>query len=105
MLAQLQELISNTSYEAASRQFERPSLIDPWESDEAGLFQLSDEFVSSLAGIQESMISEAAAKWSRTEEMQDYCSATDCAMILQELVRLAATTRQTGRHLYYSWSL
>jgi hypothetical protein len=106
MLATLQELISDVSYDDASKQFNRPALIDPWESNETGLFRLSDGFVTSLALISEGIIPDVAAKWAETEEMQlDRATPSDCETVVRELKRLAIIARETGRAMYYCWSL
>jgi hypothetical protein len=106
MLAILHELISGVPYETSSKQFERPALIDPWESKEEGLFRLTTDFVASLRAIADSSLGQVAIGWAATEEMQlDNVTAADCEMVLRELIRLAKDARQTQRDMYYWWSL
>lgn len=105
-LSVLQSLISETLYVENLQQFDRPALIDPWESGETGVECFGGDFVASLSSLDERKLQDVAIQWAATEEMEnDGISAEHCEMVIYELVRLAKFATETRRNLYHYWSL
>ncbi len=103
-LAQLNVILSGGEFQDRFKQFNRPALIDPNQTYEAGLHCLDEEFVRALAAITQA--NNIAQHWAEIEEMQmDQFTVEDCEIVLGELIRLAQHANATDKQLYFWWCL
>ncbi len=62
------------------------------------IHKLPGELVAMLAGLSDDALSQAAVKWSQTEELA--CDASDLEPVLQDLKRLSMHAQDTQRSVY-----
>lgn len=73
------------------------------DEGETWLEQFPDALVASLAALTESSIPKIADAWGKTEELQ--CSGTELRPIIQDLRRLAQSSRRSGKRMFLWGSL
>ncbi|GAA2785350.1 hypothetical protein GCM10010441_07910 [Kitasatospora paracochleata] len=105
-VAQLEAILTDCSYEEASRRPRSGQLLSSPESDTSLVFCLSDTLAEALAAAAPADLARAAESWSMTAELQ-HCQVDALAAlgVLEALVSLAQRAGATGLRLYCQWSL
>jgi hypothetical protein len=105
-LAKLCCILTGCPFVDGLKQFIRPALIDPAQSEETGVHLFDSTFADRLASIGKSELPVPTKKWAETEEMQrDRFRPADCELVLRSLAQLARQARQSAKGLYFWWSV
>ncbi|WP_431676247.1 hypothetical protein [Kitasatospora sp. KL5] len=105
-VAQLEAILTNCSYEEASRRPRSGQLLSSPEDDAPLVFSLSDTLAEALTAATQADLARAAEPWSMTAELQQCQVDSETALgVLEALVGLAQRAGAAGLRLYCRWSL
>ncbi|MER7845071.1 hypothetical protein ABTZ03_14140 [Kitasatospora sp. NPDC096077] len=105
-IAQLEAILTDCTYEEASRRPRSGRLLSSPEDDASLVFSLSDTLVEALAAVAPTALAHAAEPWSMTAELrQCQVDARTALGVLESLAGLVRRAGAAGLRVYCWWSL
>jgi hypothetical protein len=106
VMVELEAILTGCTYEEASQRPRAGRVLSSSDSESAMVVSVSDSLQEALVSAAREQLVDAAAPWSKTEEMQQADITRDHALdVLVLLSELAQRARSAGLRLYCWWAL